>query len=105
MKFIHAIVFTPNELLEGFVPTDWNEMCSGDYIIHALYSVDKDRILILNDNCHAPIEDIIDNFLIGVQFATNQDTQITKCYVIADDPYSDGEVAEKLRNLDFMEVI
>lgn len=105
MKFIHAIIFTPNEISNKVLPTDWDEMCFGDYIVHALYSVDKDRIITLDDNCHSPIETDIDIFLFGIYFATNQKPQVTKCYVIADDPYSDDEVAEKLRNLDFMEVI
>ena len=102
MKFIHAIVFTPDEISNEILPSDWDEMCSGDYIVHALYSVDQDHIIILEDNCHAPVENMIDNFLIGTQFALNQKPQVTKCYVIADDPYSAREVAEKIRNSDFI---
>lgn len=102
MKFIHAIVFTPDET----IPTEWFDACFGDYIIHALYSVEKERILILDDNCHAPVEDMINSFLIGTQFAIEQEEiQVTECYVIADDPYSKYEVAAKLKNKDFMEVI
>lgn len=103
MKFIHAIVFTPDEN----PPAYWFDACFGDYIVHALYSVEKERILILDDNCHAPVEDMINSFLIGTQFAIEQkeEIQVTECYVIADDPYSKYEVAEKLKNKDFMEVI
>lgn len=105
MKFIHAIVFTPNELSEGLIPTDWDEMCFGDYVIHAFYSVDQERVLAIDDNCHSSIESDIKAFLLGVYFATKQEPQVTKCYIIADDPYSPAQVAEKLKNKDFMEVI
>lgn len=105
MKFIHAIVFTPDEISNEILPTDWDEICSGDYIVHALYSVDQDRIIMLDDNCHSSIEADIDSFFSGIYFATKQEPQVTKCYVVADDPYSSTQVAEKLRNLDFMEVI
>ena len=85
MKFIHAIIFTPGES----IPADWADMRFGDYVVHALYSVETD----------------IKAFLFGIYFATNQKPQVTKCYVIADDPYSETEVTKKLKNLDFMEVI
>ena len=101
MKFIHAIIFTPSEP----IPADWIDMCFGDYIVHALYSVDQERILAIDDNCHSSIETDIDAFLSGIHFATKQEPQVTKCYVIANDPYSEVEVAKKLKNLEFMEVI
>ena len=101
MKFIHAIVFTPGEP----IPADWADMCFGDYVVHTLYSVDQERVLAIDDNCHSSIETDIKAFLFGIYFATNQKPQVTKCYVIADDPYSEAEVAKKLKNLEFMEVI
>lgn len=101
MKFIHAIVFTPDES----IPTDWTDMCFGDYVVHVLYSVDQKRILAIDDNCHSSIESDIEAFLLGIHFATKQEPQVTKCYVIADDPYSEAEITKKLKNLEFMEVI
>ena len=105
MKFIHAIVFTPDELSGGFIPTDWDEMYFGDYAVHALYSIDQERLLTIGDNCYSSIKTNIDSFLSGIYFATKQKSQVTKCYVIADYPYSPTQVAAKLKNKDFMEVI
>ena len=74
MKFIHAVVYTQDEMKYGDYDTgSWDNLCDGDYIVHCLYSVDNEQVIILEDNCHASVEKIIDSFLDGVFFANSTD--------------------------------
>ena len=69
MKFIHAIVFDKDEFENGNYNTeDWGDLCDGDYIVHCLYCVDAEDIIILEDNCHASVENMIDSFINGVNY-------------------------------------
>jgi hypothetical protein len=72
MKFIHAVVFDKDEFENGhYDPTNWDDLCDGDYIVHCLYDVDNERIIIHDDNTHKPVEAMIENFLDGIEYANS----------------------------------
>ena len=52
-------------------------------IVHCLYSVDEEKILIHEDNCHAPVETMIDNFLDGVSFCGHYPL-VEKAFIVVD---------------------
>lgn len=105
MKFIHAVIFDVDEFNNGNYNTeDWGDLCDGDYVVHCLYSVDNEEVIVLEDNCHAPVENIIDNFIDGVIYAkstnvggimiSNEEVEVTNAYIVVDNGLSyDKEAA------------
>ena len=99
MKFIHAVVFDVDEFNNGHYNTnDWSDLCDGDYVVHCLYDVDNERIVIHEDNCHAPVETMIDTFLEGVRYRDtvnvggfmidNSDVEVINAYIVVDNGLS-----------------
>jgi hypothetical protein len=99
MKFIHAVVFDVDEFNNGHYNTnDWGDLCDGDYVVHCLYDVDNEHIVIHEDNCHAPVETMIESFLEGIRYANSIDVgglmvetaeiDITKAYIVVDNGLS-----------------
>ena len=117
MKFIHAIVFNKDEFENCNYDTgNWDDLCDGDYVVHCLYSVDEEEILIHEDNTHAHVEQMIDSYLDGVAFAhstnvgglrvLNEDMDVIKAFVIVDGcPYDEKVVKEKLVMGNYGEVL
>lgn len=104
MKFIHAIVYTQDDMKYGDYDTgSWDNLNNGDYIVHCLYSVDNEQVIILEDNCHASVENMIDSFLDGVIFANstnvgglmilNEKIEVIKALVIVDNGLSYNQEA------------
>ena len=47
MKFIHAVIFDVDEFNSGNYNTEeWSDLCNGDYVVHCLYSVDNEQVII-----------------------------------------------------------
>ena len=99
MKFIHAVIFDVDEFNNGFYNTeDWGDLCDGDYVVHCLYSVDNEQVLIHEDNTHQPVETMIENFLEGVEYANainvggmmipNEANEVIKAYIVVDNGLS-----------------
>ena len=102
MKFIHAVIFDVNEYNElkeyGVDFENWDDFCDGDYIVHCLYSVDNEQVIIHEDNTHQPVETMIENFLDGVEYANavdvggmmipNEINEVTKAYIVVDNGLS-----------------
>ena len=118
MKFIHAVVFDVDEFNNGNYNTgDWSDLCDGDYVVHCLYNVDNEDIIIHEDNCHAPVETIIETFLEGVRYrdavnvggliVDNSDVEVTKAFIIVDNgcSYDSAAVREKLITENYGEVM
>lgn len=118
MKFIHAVIFDKDEFENGnYNSNDWDELTNGDYIVHCLYNAENENIIILNDNCHQPVEIMIDRFLDGVRYASsvnvggliidNSDVEVIKALVIVNNgcSYQPVAIKEKLVNGDYKEVI
>jgi hypothetical protein len=108
MKFIHAIIFDVNEYNElkeyGVDFENWDDIADGDYIVHCLYDVDNEHIIIHEDNTHAPVETIIETFLEGVRYrdavnvgglmVDNSDVEVINAYIVVDNGLSyDKEAA------------
>jgi hypothetical protein len=108
MKFIHAIIFDVNEYNElkeyGIDFENWDDIADGDYIVHCLYDVDNEHIIIHEDNTHAPVETIIETFLEGVRYrdavnvgglmVDNSDVEVINAYIVVDNGLSyDKEAA------------
>ena len=88
MKFIHAVVHDIDEFNNYYsTACGWGELTDGDYIVHCLYCEDSEKIIVLEDNTHAPIETIISSFLDGIRFAGGEVT-VTKAYIIVDNGLS-----------------
>ena len=91
MKFIHAVIFDIGEYKElreyGVDFTHWGDLTNGDYVVHCLYSIDDERIIIHEDNTHAPVEATIETFLEGVEFC-GHDAIVTKAYIVVDNGLS-----------------
>lgn len=119
MKFIHAVVFDKDEFENGNYDTgNWADLTGGDYIVHCLYSVDNENIIILEDNCHQPVVPMIDNFLDGVRYAgsvnvgglivDNSEVEVTKAFVVMcsnESSYSSEHVKEHLIKGNYGEVL
>ena len=105
MKFIHAIVFDKGEYdeLRDFGIEGWDDLKSGDYIVHALYSIDNKEVLILDDNTHQPVEAMIEKFLEGIEFC-GHDAVVTKAIVVVNDSYSWKQTCEALSSDNYVEV-
>ena len=96
MKFIHAVIFDVDEFNNSNYNTeDWGDLCDGDYVVHCLYSIDNEEILIHEDNTHQPVEAMIENFLQGVEFC-GHDAIVTKAYIVVDNGLSYDEEAATL---------
>ena len=97
MKFIHAIIMDTDEF-NTLEEHTWDYMASGDYIVHCLYDVDNEHIIIHEDNCHAPVETMIENFLDGIEYANainvggimipNEINEVIKAYIVVDNGLS-----------------
>ena len=84
MKFIHAVVFDVDEFNNSNYNTeDWGDLCDGDYVVHCLYAVDTEDIIILEDNTHASVETMITSFIDGVNYMCDC-TIVTKAFVVVD---------------------
>lgn len=99
MKFIHAVVFDVDEFNNGNYNTeDWGDLCSGDYVVHCLYSVDNEEILVLEDNIHESVEVLIKAFLAGIEYAnstnvggimiSNEEVEVINAYIVVDNGLS-----------------
>ena len=93
MRFIHAVVFNKDEFENGFYDTgNWGDLTDGDYVVHCLYCVDNQDIIILEDNTHQPVEAMIESFLDGVRYAgsinvggliiDNGEVKVTKAFIV-----------------------
>ena len=110
MKFIHAVIFDKseyNELKEyGVDFENWDDITGGDYIVHCLYSVDNEQVIIHEDNTHQPVVTMIDSFLGGVVFANstdvggimipNEEIEIINAYIVVDNGLSYDQEAVTL---------
>ena len=108
MKFIHAIVLNYDEYVNGnYNTTDWDDLASGDYVVHALYSVDNREVLMLNDNCHSAIEANIESFLEGVEFCGHDAIVDRACVLMYrdEDAYNEYAVKVHLDNREYVEVV
>ncbi len=111
MKFIHAVVFNYEEYTSaasyGCDFTDWGQVCDGDYVVHALYSIDNKEVLFVNDNCHSNVESEIEKFLEGVEFC-GHDAIVTNAFVVMgidEDAYNDYAIKCHIDNGDYEEVV
>ena len=87
MKFIHAVVFENTEFGYGkYDVTNWSDLTNADYTVHCLYSEDREKIIYLEDNIHAPIEKQIESFLEGVAY-TDESVSVTKAFIVITDGY------------------
>lgn len=118
MKFIHAVVFDKDEFENGNYDTgNWGDLCDGDYVVHCLYDVDNEHIIIHEDNCHAPVETMIASFIEGIEYTNaahvggmviRQDVaKVSKAFVVVDNgcSYSSAAVKEKLIAGNYGEVL
>lgn len=88
MKFIHAVIFDVDEFNNGHYNTeDWGDLCDGDYVVHCLYCVDTEDVIILEDNCHASVENMIDSFIDGVNYMCDC-AIVKKAYIVVDNGLS-----------------
>ena len=96
MKFIHAIVMDTEEVKnckeDGLKLDTWSDLNYGDYIVHCLYCVDKEEIIIIEDNTHEPVETIIYEFLSGIEY-TGEQVSVTKAFIMVDEGLSYSEEA------------
>ena len=108
MKFIHAVVLTEEEVKNGYYDTgDWGNLTDGDYVVHCLYSVDNEEVVILEDNTHAPVEEYIENFIEGVEY-TGAEAYVDKAFVVMnskEDPYCVEDVEAHFKNGNYGEVM
>lgn len=97
MKFIHAIVMDTDEF-NALEEHTWDYLSDGDYIVHCLYDVDNEHIIILEDNTHQPVVSQIETFLEGVRYRDavnvgglmfdNSDVEVTYAYIVVDNGLS-----------------
>lgn len=108
MKFIHAVVLTEEEMKNGYYDTgDWGDLTDGDYVVHCLYSVDNEEVVILEDNTHAPVGEYIENFIEGMEYA-GAEVYVNKGFVVMgsnEDPYYTGDVEAHFKNGNYGEVM
>ena len=102
MKFIHAVIYDKTEydnLREyGVDFENWDDITEGDYIVHCLYDVENEKVLIHKDNTHQPVEIMIKNFLDGIEYANainvgglmipNEINEVIKAYIVVDNGLS-----------------
>ena len=88
MKFIHAVIFDVDEFNNGLYNTeDWGSLTDGDYIVHCLFCETTEDLIVLEDNTHAPVEQIISSFLDGVRYVYDE-VIVTKALVFVDNGLS-----------------
>ena len=91
MKFIHAVVYDRtefNELKEyGVDFENWDDITEGDYIVHCLFCETTEDLIVLEDNTHAPVEQIISSFLDGVRYIYDE-VIVKKAYIVVDNGLS-----------------
>ena len=118
MKFIHAVVFDKTEydnLREyGVDFENWDDITEGDYIVHCLYDVENEKILIHEDNTHQPVETIIESFLEGIEYGNSINVggvmipnKVQKAYIVVNkdqSPYSSETVRPHFINKTYVEV-
>lgn len=121
MKFIHAIVFDKTEydnLREyGVDFENWDDITEGDYIVHCLYDVENEKVLVHEDNTHQPVETIIESFLEGIEYGNSTDVgglmipneinKVQKAYIVVNSdqsPYSSEAVRPHFINKTYVEV-
>ena len=121
MKFIHAVVFDKTEydnLREyGVDFENWDDITEGDYIVHCLYDVENEKVLVHEDNIHQPVETIIENFLEGIEYGNstnvggvmipNEINKVQKAYIVVNSdqsPYSSEAVRPHFINKTYVEV-
>ena len=94
MKFIHAVIFDVDEFNNGNYNTeDWGDLCDGDYIVHCLFCETTEDIIMLEDNTHAPVEQMISSFLDGVRYVYDE-VEVKKAFIVVDNGLSyDREAA------------
>ena len=105
-KFLHAIVLTHDEFKDYKdigVNFTFGSLSSGDYIVHALYDIEHENVICLDDNTHACIEDQIDAFLDGLEYA-GADVTVNVCYVVVEAAYSEEEVRDAMAAHEYVEV-
>lgn len=105
MKFIHAVIFDVDEFNNGNYDTsNWSDLTNGDYVVHCLYNVDNEEIIVLEDNIHQSVEVLIAAFIDGVIYANStnvgglmvqtSDIEVTKAFIVVDNGLShDPEAA------------
>ena len=118
MKFIHAVIFDVDEFNNGNYNTeDWGDLCDGDYVVHCLYDVENEKILIHEDNIHQPVETMIENFLDGIEYGNsinvgglmipNEVNEVIKAYIIVNkdqSSYNPNAVLPHFINKTYVEV-
>lgn len=121
MKFIHAVVYDRTEYEElceyGVDFESWDDITEGDYIVHCLYDVDNEKILIHEDNTHQPVETMIENFLDGIEYGNstnvgglmipNEANEVIKAYIIVNkdqSSYNSDAVLPHFINKTYVEV-
>lgn len=97
LNFVHAIVFDKTEY-EGIKEMDgmsetWDLIKDGDYIVHCLYDTVNHKCIYLDDNTHHHIEEEIESFVAGCQYA-GSDVIVTRAYTVATWSYDVDEVAK-----------
>ena len=105
-KFLHAIVLSHDEFenyKEIGVDFTFNSLSSGDYIVHALYDIEQESVVCLDDNTHTCIKDQINAFLDGLEYA-GADVTVDVCYVVVEAAYSYEEVREAMVAHKYVEV-
>lgn len=66
--FIHAIIFDEREWINfGKDIHSFEDASDGDYVVHMLYDLDNEEVIIHEDNTHAPVGTMIEYYLAGVQ--------------------------------------
>ena len=67
-NFTHAIIFNEREWADfGKDIHSFDDACDGDYVVHMLYDLDSETVIIHEDNTHAPVETMIEYYLTGVR--------------------------------------
>lgn len=87
----------------------WDDVTSGDYVVHGLYIRNLDSMPILDDNIHSPVETEIEYFLKGYMAAAGAATTIDYRKLIVFVPngcaYNTTDVKQALFNGNFIEAV
>ena len=70
-KFVSGIIVSKAEM-EEFNFQNWYDANDGDYIVHALFDITHPKhpkTIMINDNTHTAIEDEIEAFIAGIDYA------------------------------------
>lgn len=66
IKLIHAVVVTSNHYREGLT---FDEAAEGDYIVHAIFDVNKDICIFHDDNIHNDPYKLLQGIELGAHLA------------------------------------